>query len=71
LEVKRICPEVFKGMKVLIDGGFRRGSDVVKAICLGASAVGFGRPFLYSLGYGQEGVEHAINSMFPHSDTFD
>jgi L-lactate dehydrogenase (cytochrome) len=58
-------------MKVLIDGGFRRGSDVVKAICLGASAVGFGRPFLYSLGYGQEGVEHAINSMFPHSDKFD
>ena len=32
LEVNRICPEVFKGMKVLIDGGFRRGSDVVKAI---------------------------------------
>ncbi|ENH72339.1 Cytochrome b2, mitochondrial [Fusarium oxysporum f. sp. cubense race 1] len=61
LAVNRICPEVFKGMKVLIDGGFRRGSDVVKAICLGASAVGFGRPFLYSLGYGQEGVEHAIN----------
>ncbi|KAF4959171.1 hypothetical protein FGADI_1858 [Fusarium gaditjirri] len=61
LEVNRLCPEVFKGMKVLIDGGFRRGSDVVKAICLGASAVGFGRSFLYSLGYGQEGVEHAIN----------
>ncbi|KAF4446084.1 putative CYB2-lactate dehydrogenase cytochrome b2 [Fusarium austroafricanum] len=61
LELNKVCPEVFKGMKVLIDGGFRRGSDVVKAICLGASAVGFGRPFLYSLGYGQEGVEHAIN----------
>jgi L-lactate dehydrogenase (cytochrome) len=65
LEVNRICPEVFRGMKVLIDGGFRRGSDVVKAICLGASAVGFGRPLLYSLGYGQEGVEHAINSTSP------
>ncbi|KAF5981650.1 CYB2-lactate dehydrogenase cytochrome b2 [Fusarium coicis] len=61
LELNRICPEVFTGMKVLIDGGFRRGSDVVKAICLGASAVGFGRPLLYSLGYGQEGVEHAID----------
>ncbi|RKL43033.1 hypothetical protein BFJ72_g4446 [Fusarium proliferatum] len=69
LEVNRICPEVFKGMKVLIDGGFRRGSDVVKAICLGASAVGFGRPLLYSLGYGQEGVEHAINIIKDEMET--
>jgi L-lactate dehydrogenase (cytochrome) len=68
LEVNRVCPEVFKRMKVLIDGGFRRGSDVIKAICLGASAVGFGRPFLYALGYGQEGVEHAINSKFLYLD---
>ncbi|KAH6604575.1 hypothetical protein Trco_006282 [Trichoderma cornu-damae] len=59
LELQKQCPEIFGQLEVLIDGGFRRGSDIVKAICLGASAVGLGRPFLYSLGYGQQGVEHA------------
>ncbi|CAK7213203.1 hypothetical protein SBRCBS47491_001722 [Sporothrix bragantina] len=59
LEFHKCCPEIFGRMEILIDGGFRRGSDVIKAICLGASAVGFGRPFIYSVGYGQEGVEHA------------
>ena len=67
LELHKVCPQVFGAMEVLVDGGFRRGSDVVKAICLGASAVGIGRPFLYALGYGQEGVEHAIEST---SDSF-
>jgi L-lactate dehydrogenase (cytochrome) len=62
LELHKTCPEVFGAMEVLIDGGFRRGSDVVKAICLGASAVGFGRSFMYAVNYGQEGVEHAVNS---------
>lgn len=45
-----------------IDGGARRGTDVVKALCLGAKGVGMGRPFLYSLTYGKEGVVHAIES---------
>jgi len=58
LELRRHCPEVFQRLKVLVDGGFRRGSDVVKALCLGASAVGFGRPFMYAVNYGEEGVEH-------------
>ncbi|KAL7810333.1 FMN-dependent dehydrogenase domain-containing protein [Trichoderma aethiopicum] len=57
LELQKQCPEIFGQLEILIDGGFRRGSDIVKAVCLGASAVGLGRPFLYSLGYGQEGVE--------------
>jgi L-lactate dehydrogenase (cytochrome) len=44
--------------EVFIDGGIRRGSDVFKAVALGASAVGIGRPVLYSLAsYGQPGVE--------------
>lgn len=64
LEIHRYCPEIFGKIKVLVDGGFRRGSDVVKAICLGASAVGLGRPFQYALGYGQEGVEHAVECMY-------
>jgi L-lactate dehydrogenase (cytochrome) len=62
LELHKTCPEVFGAMDILIDGGFRRGSDVVKAICLGASAVGLGRPFMYAVNYGQEGAEHVVNS---------
>lgn len=41
-------------MEVLIDGGIRRGTDIFKALALGAKAVGIGRPFLYALAsYGQ------------------
>ena len=65
LELHRNCPQVFGAMEILIDGGFRRGSDVVKAICLGASAVGLGRPFMYSVMYGQEGTERVVDSKFP------
>ncbi|GKT87477.1 cytochrome B2 [Colletotrichum tofieldiae] len=50
--------DIFDKMEIYIDGGFERGSDILKAIALGATAVGVGRPFLYSLMYGQEGVEH-------------
>ncbi|KHN93835.1 Aldolase-type TIM barrel [Metarhizium album ARSEF 1941] len=60
LELRSNCPQVFGSMEVLVDGGFRRGSDVVKAICLGASAVGMGRPFLYAVNYGTAGVAHAV-----------
>jgi L-lactate dehydrogenase (cytochrome) len=46
---------------VFIDGGVRRASDVLKALALGASAVGVGRGFLYAFSsYGQDGVEKAI-----------
>ena len=58
LELHRICPEVFEKVEVYIDGGITRGSDILKALCLGATAVGIGRPYLYSLCYGQAGVEH-------------
>ncbi|KAH7909365.1 glyoxylate dehydrogenase [Hygrophoropsis aurantiaca] len=47
--------------EVFVDGGIRRASDVLKAIALGASAVGVGRAFMYSFcAYGQEGVEKAF-----------
>jgi len=48
---------------VLIDGGVRRGTDVLKAICLGARAVGLGRPFLYANSvWGEEGARRVIQS---------
>jgi isopentenyl diphosphate isomerase/L-lactate dehydrogenase-like FMN-dependent dehydrogenase len=46
---------------VLIDGGFRRGTDVFKALALGADAVGIGRPYLWGLAaFGQAGVEAVL-----------
>ncbi|CAD7341076.1 (S)-mandelate dehydrogenase [Sphingobium sp. S6] len=48
-------------MPVLIDSGFRRGSDILKAIALGARMVLIGRPFLYAAAvHGEAGVRHAI-----------
>jgi len=51
-------PEKFQ---VYVDGGIRRGADIFKAVALGATAVGIGRPVLYSLAsFGQEGIERMI-----------
>ncbi|KAH8994428.1 FMN-dependent dehydrogenase-domain-containing protein [Lactarius akahatsu] len=47
--------------QLFVDGGARRATDVLKAIALGATAVGIGRPFLYAFStYGVEGVDHAL-----------
>ena len=64
LELRKQCPYVFDKLEVYIDGGFERGSDILKALALGARAVGIGRPFLYSLLYGQDGVEHLSQSKY-------
>ena len=61
----QVLPEVVGAVggrvEVLLDGGIRRGSDVVKAICLGAKAVLVGRAYAYGLGAGGEaGVARAI-----------
>jgi isopentenyl diphosphate isomerase/L-lactate dehydrogenase-like FMN-dependent dehydrogenase len=48
-------------MPVLVDSGFRRGTDIVKALCMGATAVGVGRPYIWGLGaFGQTGVERVL-----------
>lgn len=48
-------------LEVFIDGGIRRASDIIKAICLGAKGVGIGRPFLYAMSaYGLPGVDRAM-----------
>ncbi|KAF5357138.1 hypothetical protein D9756_006810 [Leucocoprinus leucothites] len=50
-------PDVFEKLEVYIDGGISRGTDVIKALCLGAKAVGLGRAFLYAQSvYGAAGV---------------
>ncbi|TBU31122.1 FMN-dependent dehydrogenase-domain-containing protein [Dichomitus squalens] len=47
--------------QLFVDGGVRRANDVLKAVALGATAVGVGRPFLYAFSsYGFEGVDHAL-----------
>jgi isopentenyl diphosphate isomerase/L-lactate dehydrogenase-like FMN-dependent dehydrogenase len=47
---------------VLVDGGFRRGTDVFKALALGARAVGVGRPYVWGLSaFGQQGVERVLD----------
>lgn len=48
-------------MPIIVDGGFRRGSDLFKGIARGATAVAIGRPYLWGLGaFGQEGVERVL-----------
>jgi len=48
-------------MPILIDSGFRRGTDIVKALALGANAVCIGRPYIWGLGaFGQPGVERVL-----------
>ena len=61
-----MLPEVVQAVKgqveILLDSGVRRGSDVVKAICMGASAVLVGRAYAYGLGAaGQAGVAKAVH----------
>jgi L-lactate dehydrogenase (cytochrome) len=54
--------EAADGMSVMLDGGIRRGSDVLKALALGADFVFAGRPFLYAaVADGQRGVRRAID----------
>jgi L-lactate dehydrogenase (cytochrome) len=62
LELRRNCPEVFDRMEIYIDGGISRGTDIFKALCLGARAVGLGRGFLYGLNYGEDGVRRLVDS---------
>lgn len=67
LELHKNCPEIFKSMEVFVDGGITRGTDIFKALCLGAKAVGLGRGILYALNYGQKGVSRYIESQPPYS----
>jgi isopentenyl diphosphate isomerase/L-lactate dehydrogenase-like FMN-dependent dehydrogenase len=66
LEIRKYCPEVFSRIEVWVDGGIKRGTDVVKALCLGARAVGVGRAALFGLGAGgTDGVHRTFESTIP------
>ncbi|KAL6246963.1 hypothetical protein RBB50_006270 [Rhinocladiella similis] len=70
LEIRKFCPSIIGKLQIYVDGGVRRGSDVLKALCLGATAVGLGRPFVYALGaYGRKGVERAIELLSDEIET--
>ncbi|KAI5215605.1 L-lactate dehydrogenase [Aureobasidium subglaciale] len=63
LEIDRYAPHILhKHMQVFVDGGIRRGTDIIKALALGATAVGIGRPVLFSMsgGYGEHGIRRTI-----------
>jgi 4-hydroxymandelate oxidase len=58
-------PEIVEAVNgripILVDSGFRRGSDITKALCMGATAVCVGRPYIWGLGaFGQPGVERVL-----------
>ena len=63
LDIRRRHPEVLDHAEVYLDGGVRRGADVLKALCLGATGVALGRPFLHGLSaYGVAGVLRVMES---------
>lgn len=59
--VEPVAQEIAGAIDIICDGGVRRGSDIVKALALGATAVAIGRPYLYGLGAaGERGVDHVL-----------
>jgi L-lactate dehydrogenase (cytochrome) len=69
-EMRQVRPDLLFRHHVFIDGGVTRGTDVLKALCLGARAVGLGRAFLYANGvWGEEGCTRVVESK--HHDILD
>ncbi|KAJ5343106.1 uncharacterized protein N7506_002930 [Penicillium brevicompactum] len=70
LEIRKYCPEVFDCLDVWVDGGIKRGTDVVKALCLGARGVGIGRAALWGLGAGGvAGVKRTLEILSEETKT--
>ncbi len=61
--------EAADGLPVLFDSGIRSGADVVKALALGATAVGVGRPYAYGLALGgADGIVHVLRTLLAEAD---
>jgi L-lactate dehydrogenase (cytochrome) len=69
MEIRLNCPQVFDLSEVIVDGGVSRGSDIIKAIALGAKAVGLGRGFVFALVFGEAGVSKAIRILKHEMET--
>lgn len=76
LEIRRFAPHLISAARerkfeLLLDGGVRRGTDVIKALALGATAVGIGRPILYSMcgGYGEKGLRRLFQILRSEIET--
>ncbi|KAK1147237.1 hypothetical protein N8T08_001976 [Aspergillus melleus] len=70
LEIQHHCPEVFTKLEVMVDGGIKRGTDIVKALALGAKAVGIGRAPLWGLAAGgPAGVERVLEVLSEETAT--
>lgn len=60
--VAEVADAVAGRAPIIVDGGVRRGTDIFKALALGATAVGIGRPYIWGLAaFGQEGVETVLH----------
>ncbi len=69
IQVLRAAVVEARGMTVMIDSGFRRGTDVLKALALGAQCIFIGRPFLFAAAFaGEPGVRHAISLLAKEID---
>ncbi len=63
-QIKAISDAVGDKLEIILDGGVRRGTHVLKALAAGATACSFGKAFLFSLGAGgQQGVERLLQNM--------
>lgn len=75
LEINKYAPQLLSRrdgrFQVFLDGGIRRGTDIIKALALGATAVGIGRPVLYSMtaGYGENGIRRLVQILRAELET--
>lgn len=69
LQVLPSVVEAAGGTPVLFDSGVRTGADIIKAVALGATAVGVARPYAYALAYGGEaGIVHVLRALLAEAD---
>ncbi|GAB7106212.1 lactate 2-monooxygenase [Streptomyces phaeofaciens JCM 4814] len=69
LDVLPAVVDAADGLPVLFDSGIRSGADIVKAVALGATAVGVGRPYAYGLALGGvDGIVHVLRSLLAEAD---
>ncbi|GAA3871696.1 hypothetical protein GCM10023084_25850 [Streptomyces lacrimifluminis] len=69
LDVLPAVVEAADGLPVLFDSGVRSGADIVKALALGATAVGIGRPYAYGCALGgTDGIVHVLRALLAETD---